>query len=98
MGLGVTGTSGVGVDVMTLMEEASQTAADSIKDAKIARKLHHNKNMRLMDQSIGKMRDQQDQLKKASGLGFVFGMISNMMNMVTQVLSAIFPEIGRASC
>lgn len=95
MSLSVTNAgSGSSVDVMRLMEEASQAAGDSRKDNKIARRLHHDKNMSLLDKSIGQMKDQQAELGKASKWGFVFGMISNFLNIATQALSAIFPPLA----
>lgn len=88
-------TSNIGSDkainIMQLIEEASQITDDQQKDLKITRKLHHQKNMGLLDQNIDSLKDQQKQLGKAGVFNFVLGMVSNFFNLATTIVGTLFP-------
>ena len=77
-----------------ILAQAETAAGDVRKDAKIARKMYHDKNIRLFDKNIGALKKQQSQLGKAGWFNFVVGMVSNFLNIATAVLSAIFPPLA----
>jgi hypothetical protein len=84
------------VNINSLLAQTDAVSADAKKDASIERKIHHDKQVRALDQSIGAMKDQQAQTKKAGMKNFIMGLVSTFLNMVTQVINFVAPGAGAA--
>lgn len=81
-------------NLQEILAEAENAFSDSRKDAKITRQLHHDKNMLLLDQNIGSLKDQASQLGKAGWLNFIVGVVSNLAAIATQVIGILLPGVG----
>lgn len=90
----ITSSSGPALNLQDILAQADKANSDVRKDAKLARRIHHNGRMEQLDKNVSFMKKQADQVKKQGVLNFVFGMINNFLNIATQVLSAIFPPFA----
>ncbi|EKD41499.1 MAG: hypothetical protein ACD_73C00690G0002 [uncultured bacterium] len=77
--------------IMTAMEAETETGKDMRKSNLLMRQLHSNKKVAALDNSIGQMKKQQSELKQAANKGFIFGMISNFLQIAKVVICALFP-------
>lgn len=78
-------------EIIALTDKAS---SDTQKDLKATRKLNHLKKMNHLDQNIHELKTQQSQLSKAKWFNFIIGMVSNVFNALSSVLSAVLPGVG----
>lgn len=89
-----TAGEGSSIDINTLMAEFDKSSSEDRKINKASREANFSKRMGLLDKNISALKKQNDEMSKASKLGFVFGLISNLMNLATQVISAICPPLA----
>lgn len=96
LGLSATTNSSVSNDasIMDIMSEFDKSTSEDRKINKATKKAHHTSRISALDKNISSLKDQQKHLDKAGKLGFIFGMISNVMNIAATVLSAIFPPLA----
>ncbi len=94
MTLSTAAVGGQSFDAQGIMEEADSMYADQRKDAKIARNLSHQKRMGAMDQNIGKLREVQDQTKKAGKFSFITGIIGTIVSSAIKLLDLVVPGLG----
>ncbi len=82
------------ISIQTLLEEANQDSLEARKDTKLARAIHHEKNMALLDKNISALQKQQNALGKAGTFNFFIGICSNFFNIGTLALSLALPPLA----
>lgn len=96
MSIGISSSGGSQVNLLEALAQADKVASDSKKDSKITRQLHHQKNMRHLDDNVAKLKEQSDQIGKAGWFNFIVGMFSNLFNIAAQIISVALPGLGTA--
>src|SRR3989338_4876379 len=82
------------LDITTLMAEFDRSSSENRKINKATKEIHHQSRFSALDKNITALKEQQKQVNKAGTLSFIFGMISNALNIITSVISTIFPAIA----
>ena len=91
MGLTLAPATESSINIISLMGEADKASNDAKKDVRVARKSAHLERMGALEENIDSMEDQRDQMKSNGLFNFVIGMVSNFLNMATQIISFACP-------
>ena len=80
-----------GSELITLMAEGDKLSSEVRKDNRTTRQLAHEKNRRLLDERISLLQEQNEALSSSSWYQFAVGLVSNILNIATQVISFVLP-------
>lgn len=81
-------------ELINLMAEADKLSSEVRKDNKASRMIAQQKNLRLVDERISLLREQNEALSDSSWYQFAVGVVSNVLNIATQVVSIVIPPLA----